>query len=107
MRLRRTETRYAAIRRFPSSAFDLSVVVPARAAVGEIHELLRNAGGEAVDSIEFVRQYSGPPLAEGQKSVSFRLSVSAPDRTLSSEEVAAIRAQIIEAMRRRGFDLRV
>ena len=36
MRLRAPDTRYVPIRRFPSSAFDLSVIVKERALVGDI-----------------------------------------------------------------------
>jgi phenylalanyl-tRNA synthetase beta subunit len=39
--------------------------------------------------------------------VSYRLTVAAPDRTLSSEEVAGIRNRVIEAMRAGGYELRV
>jgi phenylalanyl-tRNA synthetase beta subunit len=60
-----------------------------------------------VVSIEFQRQYTGPPLPEGSKSVSFRLTAAAGDRTLASEEVSAIRTRIIAAMRAEGYDLRV
>jgi phenylalanyl-tRNA synthetase beta subunit len=60
-----------------------------------------------VESVEFVRQYSGPPLRTDQKSVSFRLTAGSPERTLSSEEVGEIRARIIEGMRGLGYELRV
>jgi hypothetical protein len=50
---------------------------------------------------------AGAPLEEGQKSVSFRLTVGSPERTLSSEEVGEIRARIIEGMRELGYELRV
>jgi phenylalanyl-tRNA synthetase beta chain len=108
MRLSRLkERRYEPIRRFPTSAFDLSVIAAARALVGQIQRELIVLAGEDLDSIEFVRQYSGPPLPEGMKSVSYRLTVEAPDRTLSSEEVGAIRSRIIEGMRTLGYELRV
>ncbi|HYP05671.1 MAG TPA: phenylalanine--tRNA ligase subunit beta [Bryobacteraceae bacterium] len=99
--------KYESIRRFPSSAFDLSVVVPERALVGDIQRELRQFAGSTLEQIEFVRQYSGAPLAEGTKSVSYRLTLAAGDRTLSSEEVGAVRGAIIEGMRGRGYDLRV
>lgn len=99
--------RYTSIRRFPSSAFDLSVMCPARALAGDIEKSLKQFGGDYVESVEFVRQYAGPPLPEGTKSVSFRLTAAAPGRTLSSEETGAIRSQIIERMRELGYDLRV
>ena len=54
-----------------------------------------------------MRQYAGPPLAEGTKSVSFRVTVGSPERTLSSDEIGAIRATIIEGMRELGYELRV
>ena len=54
-----------------------------------------------------MRQYAGPPLEEGRKSVSFRLTVGSPERTLSSEEVGEIRERIIEGMRGLGYELRV
>jgi phenylalanyl-tRNA synthetase beta chain len=68
---------------------------------------MASLAGPLVESIEFVRQYAGPPLAEGTKSVSFRLTAGSPERTLSSDEVGEIRARIIEGMRRLGYELRV
>ena len=59
------------------------------------------------ESIEFVRQYSGPPLPEGKQSLSYRLTVFAPDHPLASEEVTDIRERIIEGMRVAGYELRV
>jgi phenylalanyl-tRNA synthetase beta chain len=63
--------------------------------------------GPLLESIEFQRQYSGPPLAEGTKSVSFRLTLGSPERTLSSEEVSEVRARLIDGMRAQGYDLRL
>jgi phenylalanyl-tRNA synthetase beta chain len=99
--------RYTPIRRFPTSAFDLSVIVDLRRPVGRLQLELTALGGADLLAIEFVREYTGAPLAGNTKSASFRLTVGAPDRTLSSEEVGAIRTRIIEGMRGQGYDLRV
>lgn len=99
--------RYRPIRRFPSSSFDLSVITAERELAGDLQRRLSDlAGGELLE-IEFVRQYVGSPLPEGRKSVSFRLTVGAPDRTLLSDEVGVIRARIIDGMRQAGYELRV
>ena len=105
MELRQPPTpRYEPLRRFPSSAFDLSVVAPPRALIGDVEaELSRNAGADLL-SIEFLRPFT---LEDGRRSLSYRLTVGASDRTLTSEEVNAIRSRIIEAMRRAGYDLRL
>ncbi len=101
------DLKYAPIRRYPSSAFDLSVVAAPRECVGDLQSAMASFAGPLLDSIEFVRQYSGPPLEAGQKSVSFRLTVGSPERTLSSEEAGEIRARIIDGMRARGYELRL
>jgi phenylalanyl-tRNA synthetase beta chain len=96
--------RYQPLRRFPSSAFDLSVVAPARGLIGDVQELLARHAGADLLSIVFLRDFA---LPDGQRSLSYRLTVGASDRTLSSEEVSAIRARIIERMREAGYDLKV
>jgi phenylalanyl-tRNA synthetase beta chain len=101
------EKKYSTIRRYPSSAFDLSVVAGMRELVGDLRDKLAALAGETLESIEYLREYSGPPLPEGTRSVSFRLTAGSPERTLSSEEVGAIRARLIEGMRAQGYDLRV
>jgi phenylalanyl-tRNA synthetase beta chain len=97
-------SRYRTLRRFPDSAFDLSVVAPSRALIADVEaQLSRHAGADLL-SISFVRDFT---LADGQRSLSFHLTVGAPDRTLSSEEVGAIRARVIEGTRAAGYDLKV
>ena len=106
-RLDKRDVRYQSLRRYPTSAFDLSVVADLRQPAGEIERQLAEAAGDGLVDIEFVREYTGAPLPSDRKSVSFRLTVGAPDRTLSSEEVAVIRDRVMEAMRKSGFELRV
>ena len=106
-RLDRREVRYQPLRRFPTSAFDLSVVAALREPADDIERRLKAAAGSDLVEIEFVRQYTGSPLPEDRKSVSYRLTAGAADRTLSSDEVAAIRNRVIEAMRQAGYELRL
>jgi phenylalanyl-tRNA synthetase beta chain len=96
--------RYQALRRFPASAFDLSVVVPARELIGDVQAMLASHAGGNLLSILFLRDFA---LPGGQRSLSYRLTVGAWDRTLSSEEVSAIRGAVIESMRAAGYDLKV
>jgi len=106
-RLDSGDMRYRPLRRFPTSAFDLSVVANLREPAGEIERRMAAAGGADLAAIEFVREYTGAPLPEGRKSVSYRLTAGSADHTLSSEEVAAIRSRVIEALQREGFELRI
>ncbi len=101
------EVRYTPIRRYPSSAFDLSVIAGLREHAGQLETSVASFAGPLLESIEFLREYSGPPLPEGRKSVSFRLTVGSPERTLASEEIGEIRARIIGGMQELGYELRV
>ena len=101
------EVKFTPIRRYPSSAFDLSVIVPLRAHAGTLRGEAARFAGPLLESIVYVREYAGPPLAEGTKSVSFRVTLGSPERTLSSEEVGQIRGAMIDGMRGLGYELRV
>jgi phenylalanyl-tRNA synthetase beta chain len=101
------EIKYTPIRRYPSSAFDLSVIAGLREPAAGLRQAVASFAGPLAESVEFVRQYVGPPFKPDQKSVSFRLTVGSPERTLSSEEVGEIRAGIIAGMRGLGYELRV
>ncbi|HWQ56296.1 MAG TPA: phenylalanine--tRNA ligase subunit beta [Bryobacteraceae bacterium] len=101
------EKRYTPIRRFPSIGFDLSVLAGKRELVAGLRDKLAGFAGPMLESIEYVRQYSGPPLADDVKSVSFRLTLGSPERTLASDEAGRIRAAIIDGMRGLGYELRV
>jgi len=90
--------RYRPLRRFPVSAFDISVVAGLREPSANIERRLTTAAGDDLVEIEFLREYTGAPLPSDRKSVTFRLTVGAWDRTLSSEEVAAIRDRVIAAV---------
>lgn len=106
-RLDKVEKKYQPLRRFPTSAFDLSVVAAVREPVGEIERRLAELAGPDLVSIEFVRQYVGAPLPEDRKSVSYRMTVGAGDRTLSSEDVGIVRGRVIEGMQAAGYELRL
>lgn len=98
--------KYTPLRRYPSSDFDLSVVVGLRELSGNIAKQIREAAGPQCDRVSFLYAYQGKPLPEDRQSLSFRVTVSASDHTLSNEEVTAIRNGIIESLRAAGHELR-
>jgi phenylalanyl-tRNA synthetase beta chain len=99
--------KYAPLRKYPTSGFDLSVVADLKLPVHRIQDELSKLAGPDLAVIDFVRQYAGPPLPEGQKSVSYHVEVGSLDHTMTAEEVTQIRNRMIQGMRELGFDLRV
>jgi phenylalanyl-tRNA synthetase beta chain len=75
----------------PEVEFDLSLIFPDTAAWADV---VRIAGGAdpLVRDVQFVDQYRGQGIAAGRKSLTLRLRLGAPDRTLRSEEVGRVAA---------------
>jgi phenylalanyl-tRNA synthetase beta chain len=96
-------SQYTPIRRYPSSGFDLTVLTTPRKPVAAIRQDLAS-DSPILERIEFVGQFMKSPET---KSVTFRFTLSAADRTLSSEEVNEFRAAAIARMRNLGYNLTV
>jgi phenylalanyl-tRNA synthetase beta chain len=94
---------YRPLRRFPTSSFDLSIVAPAHTLVADLEDKLRQLAGESLVSLQFLLIF---PLPPNKKSVSFRLTLGADDRTLTSDEVTRTRENVVEGIRLAGYELR-
>ncbi len=97
LNLARRPDRVRPVSRFPSSDIDLSFAVADDVTIERIEEVLRRAAGEWCEWIELVDVYRGEGLGDGKRSVSFRIRFSAIDRTLTDDDVAAVRARCIAA----------
>jgi phenylalanyl-tRNA synthetase beta chain len=64
------------------------------------------AGGELVADLALFDVYRGPAVAEGHRSLAYRLRLQAPDRTLTDADVAAVRERAIAAAATVGAVLR-
>jgi phenylalanyl-tRNA synthetase beta chain len=94
---------YQPLRRFPTSSFDLSIVAPVHELVANLENKLRQLAGEGLVGLQFLLIFALPP---DKKSVSFRLTLGADDRTLTAEEVARTRERVVSGIKSAGFDLR-
>jgi phenylalanyl-tRNA synthetase beta chain len=101
------EAKYTPVRRYPSSAFDLSVIAGLREHAGVLERKIAAFAGPLLESVRYLDQYVGAPYAAGQRSVTFRVTVGSAERTLSSDEVTAVRDFIIAGMRELGYEMRV
>lgn len=104
MQLQPKSGRYRPLRRFPESAFDLSVLAGPRVPIADVQSALEKLAGDTLLSIAFLREFG---LEDGSRSLSYRLTVGASDRTLSAEEAGAVRSRIIDGMRSAGYELRL
>ena len=87
-----------AVSRFPSSDVDLAFVVDEAVPAGAVERTLRDAGGELLESVALFDVYRGPGTPEGTRSLAYHLRFCAPDRTLTDQDVAELRARCIAAV---------
>ena len=99
--------KYTPLQRFPSTAFDLSVVTGLRELSGLLRRRILAAAGPCCETVEYLYAYRGKPLPDDRQSLTYRVTLSAPDRTLSSEDLTAVRSSIIDALRAAGYELRL
>ncbi|HEU4920373.1 MAG TPA: phenylalanine--tRNA ligase subunit beta [Candidatus Limnocylindrales bacterium] len=79
--------------RQPAAERDLAVVVAEEQPAGAVAQAIRRHAGPTLESLALFDVYRGAPLAEGEKSLAFRLAFRAAERTLEEAEVdAAIEA---------------
>jgi phenylalanyl-tRNA synthetase beta chain len=75
--------------RHPASDRDLAVVVDEAVAAGDAAAAILAHGGPMLVDLRLFDVYRGSPLAATEKSLAFRLTFRAPDRTLEEAEVDA------------------
>jgi phenylalanyl-tRNA synthetase beta chain len=59
---------------------------------------LRHAAGPLLESLALFDVYRAVGTGESSRSLAYRLRLCAPDRTLTDEEVAEVRARCIAAV---------
>jgi phenylalanyl-tRNA synthetase beta chain len=92
---------------YPAATIDVALVVAEDLPVKQVAAALRAGAGELLEALRMFDLYSGAQIGEGRKSVAFSLRLRAPDRTLTADEVAAVRdAAVAEATSRTGAALR-
>jgi len=89
---------YRPLPRFPAVSRDLSVVVGAETAWGQIAEAIGSVAQGAREAVEYVGSYSGRQLPDGSKSVTFTLVYRSDQGTLRREEVDEMVAAVVSAL---------
>jgi phenylalanyl-tRNA synthetase beta chain len=98
--------RYRDVTSYPPVFQDLAVVVDEGVPASEVRSAVVSGGGELLRSAGVFDLYTGEQVGEGRKSLAMRLEFSAPDRTLTDEEVAELREEIKKALEGIGGSLR-
>ncbi|MFI6226927.1 phenylalanine--tRNA ligase subunit beta [Micromonospora echinospora] len=92
---------------FPPALIDVALVVDDAVPADEVRRALVDGAGELLESVRLFDVYASAQLGEGRKSLAYKLTFRAPDRTLTVEEAVAARdAAVATAASRFGATLR-
>ena len=96
----RMHPRYTPLPTTPAVERVLALLLPDAVRAGSVESSLRQAGGALLERVQVESDYRGAELPAGTRSVAFRLTFRAPDRTLRDEEVDAEERRLLAALER-------
>ena len=83
---------------FPAVVEDLAIVLDETIPAVDAEKLIRQVGGKLLADLQLFDLFRGGQIGEGKKSLAYRLTYQAPDRTLTDSEVAQVRNRIIKRL---------
>jgi phenylalanyl-tRNA synthetase beta chain len=85
----------SAVSRFPPVVEDIALIVDEDQPAAQVEALIRQTGGAVLAAVELFDVYKGDQIGAGKKSLAYRLTYQAEDRTLTDGEAAKVREKIV------------
>ncbi|OON99826.1 MAG: phenylalanine--tRNA ligase subunit beta [Epulopiscium sp. Nele67-Bin004] len=92
------DTVYAPLPKYPASSRDLAMIVKKEVLVGDIEKVIKQRGGKLLKEVALFDVYEGNQVSSGQKSVAYKLTFRADDKTLTDEEVGKAIKKILNGL---------
>ena len=80
---------------YPPAHTDVALVVDEDVPAAAVEAALREGAGGSLESLALFDVYRGEQVGEGRKSLAYRLTFRAADRTLTTDEVSTLRDQAV------------
>ena len=100
------DRKFEGIARFPAVERDLSMVVPKHISNGQIEAMLEQRGGKILENVELFDLYEGIQVKPGFKSMAYRLTFRAKDRTLQDADIDAAMKKVLNGLKSMEIELR-
>jgi phenylalanyl-tRNA synthetase beta chain len=96
-----------AVSPFPPALIDVALLVDAAVPAADVEAALVAGAGHLLEAVRLFDLFTGAQVGSGRKSLAYKLTFRAPDRTLTAEEAVAARdAAVAAAAERVGATLR-
>ena len=98
---------YSPMSKFPSVNRDLSVTVDIATPADKVREVIVEAGGSILNSIELFDLYQGAGIEKSKKSLSYGLTLKGTSRNLTEQDVEKVMEEILDSLKKiLGCELR-
>jgi len=97
---------FTPLAKFPAMHFDVSVLVDHQKTVAELESAIHSVSSEVIESVSLFDTYEGKGIPEGQKSLSFSVTLRHPDRTLTDSEFQELYSSACQALVKAGGTIR-
>jgi phenylalanyl-tRNA synthetase beta chain len=86
---------------FPPALIDVALVLPAEVPAAQVESALTEGAGTLLETVRLFDVYTGEQVGAGQRSLAYKLTFRAPDRTLTGEEAVAARDAAVAVVAQR------
>jgi phenylalanyl-tRNA synthetase beta chain len=88
----------APVPEFPPVLEDIALIVDEAVPAARVEELIRESGGKTISEVRLFDMYRGEQVGRGKKSLAYRLTYQAPDKTLTDAEAATVRNRVVRRL---------
>jgi phenylalanyl-tRNA synthetase beta chain len=93
--------RDAFVHRYLPVQQDFAVIMDESVAAADVETAFRSGAGPLLSNITLFDRYTGSQIGEGKVSLAYRLTFTAPDRTLTDDDLIRIRPKIEKTLKQR------
>ena len=87
-----------ALPRFPAVERDVAIVVDRDFSAYQVVDWIKNLGEALIEHVEIFDQYVGAPIPERKKSLAYKISYRAEDRTLTDTEINDLHQKLVDRL---------
>ena len=98
--------RYQSFSKFPGTSRDLAIVAPVSVTSGDIVALIKEHGGEYLESVSIFDVYEGEHIEAGYRSLAYNLQFRSMEGSLNDEDIDGAIQAIIDALATKNCKLR-
>ena len=97
----RAPIRYRPLPTTPAAIFDLALLVPDTVPAAAVEQVVRDVSGAQLETVVLFDEFRGAGVADGTRSLAWRLTFRHPERTLRDKEIEGRRVQLLKALEER------